>query len=215
MSVDASPEPPTEPSLSSASSTSNGESDDDDTDWEERAAEWEKEAAEWEDKAAHNETLYGNAMAVTSRALEKMDAALEVLWGTQSEKKVLADRNDTLTEYVIMLENAASGNVEASAEAVRVANSLRDALASARTLLAAANSEIEDHTDTSMALRNALLEATGYKNAIQVHESFLQSISSHVVNYTEAFKKHTQRQRWLPLLTVWCHKPFFSFVTGD
>jgi hypothetical protein len=58
MSVDASPEPPTEPSLSSASSTSNGESDDDDTDWEERAAEWEKEAAEWEDKAAHNETLY-------------------------------------------------------------------------------------------------------------------------------------------------------------
>jgi outer membrane lipopolysaccharide assembly protein LptE/RlpB len=93
-----------------------------------------------------------------------------------------------------------------------VTNSLKDALASATTLLAAADSKIEDHTDTSMALRNAiidigdhtdtsmalrnaLLEATGYKNAIQVHESFLQSISSHVVNYTEAFKKHTQRQR--------------------
>jgi hypothetical protein len=65
--------------------------------------------------------IYGNAMAVTSRALEKMGAAIEELRGTQSEKKVLADRNDTLTEYVIKLENAASGNAEASAKAVRVA----------------------------------------------------------------------------------------------
>ena len=122
-----------------------------------------------------------------------MDAALEELRGTQSEKKVLADRNDTLTEYVIKLENAANANAEASAKALRVANLLTDALASARTLLAAANSKIDEHTDTSMALRDALLEATGYKNAIQVHESFLQIMSNAVVNYTEAFKKLTRR----------------------